>query len=319
MKKQENGKFKTSIGGQALIEGVMMRGPHKIAMSVRTPDGIVTEVEDYVAPKEKHKIWGVPFIRGIIGFGSSMKIGVKSLLRSADLAVEGTDDGEEPSKFDKWLDRHFSKKTIDTMITTVALVFGIAIPIVLFFLLPSFIAGLFGKWLGTGILRSLVEGAIRIAIFILYLFLVSLMKDMKRTFAYHGAEHKSIYCYEAGLDLTVENVRVQRRQHPRCGTSFLFVVIIISILVTSLLGFANISNPLARAGLRLALLPVIVAISYEFNMWAGRHDNIVSRVLRAPGMWLQNLTTNEPDDSMIEVAIASLKAVIPEVEGEDRW
>lgn len=318
MGKEQTGKFKTSIGGQALIEGVMMRGPHKIALSVRTPDGIVTEVKDYVAPKEKHKIWGVPLIRGVIGFGSSMKVGVSSLMRSADIAVED-DGGEEPSKFDKWLESHFSKKTIETMITSIALVFGIALPIIMFFLLPSFIAGFFAKWLGTGVLRSLVEGIIRIVIFLIYLALVSRMKDMRRTFSYHGAEHKSIYCYEAGLDLTVENVRKQKRQHPRCGTSFLFVVIIVSILVTSVLGLANISNPLARAGLRLALLPVIVAISYEFNMWAGRHDNIVSRVLRAPGMWMQNLTTNEPDDSMIEVAIASLKAVIPEKEGEDRW
>lgn len=315
--KKVKAKFKTSIGGQALIEGVMMRGPHKVALSVHTPDGIVTEVEDYVAPKEKHKIWGVPLIRGIVGFGSSMSVGVKALMRSADLAVEG--DDEEPSKFDRWLSKHFSKKTVDGFITTFALVLGILLPIALFFLLPSFLAGLLGQWIGTGILRSLVEGGIRIVIFIGYLALMSCMKDMRRTFAYHGAEHKSIYCYEAGLELTVENVRPQPRQHPRCGTSFLFVVIIISILVTSLLGFANISNPFARAGLRLAMLPIIVAISYEFNMWVGRHDNWLSRILRAPGMFLQNLTTKEPDDDMIETALASLRAVLPEREGEDRW
>lgn len=319
MSNKENCTFKTSIGGQALIEGVMMRGPHKVALSVRTPEGVVTEVKDYVPLKEKNKLFGVPLIRGVCGFGSSMATGVKALLRSADLAVEEETKEEEKTKFDRWLEKHFSKKTVDNIIMGVALVLGIALPILLFFLLPSFVASLFTRWLGTGILMSLVEGVVRIVIFVCYLFLMSRMKDMRRTFAYHGAEHKSIYCYEAGLELNVENVRIQRRQHPRCGTSFLFVVIIISILVTSVLGFANISNPFARMGLRLALLPIIVAISYEFNMWAGRHDNIVSRVLRAPGMWMQNLTTVEPDDSMIEVAIASLVAVLPEKEGEDRW
>jgi len=198
----------------------------------------------------------------------------------------------------------------------ISLIFGIAIPIVLFFILPTLITGLLENVIGSGILRNLLEGLVRIVIFLCFMFSVSHMKDIHRTFMYHGAEHKTIHCYEAGLPLTVENVRGCPKEHPRCGTSFLFVVMIISILLFSVITW---SNPFIRIVLRLAMIPLVVAVSYEFNRYVGRHDNALTRFLRAPGLWMQKMTTFEPDDSMIEVAIEALKNVIPEEEGSDRW
>ena len=222
----------------------------------------------------------------------------------------------EPGRFEKWLTEKVGSKKLESMMMTVAVILGIAMPVALFFLLPTFISGFFGEGLPS-IVRNLIEGCVRMVIFFLFIYLTSKQKDVHRTYMYHGAEHKTIACYEAGLPLTVENARVQNRRHPRCGTSFLFVVMIVGILFTAL--FAWGENPLVRMALRLALLPAIVAVSYEINRFAGRHDNALTRVLRAPGLFIQRFTTFEPDDSMLEVAITAMNHVIPENDREDRW
>lgn len=308
-------KFRTSIGGQALIEGIMMRGPEKVSVVVRKPSGeLDVDTKVYVPITKKYKFCGLPFIRGIFALGGSLKIGISALMHSAEFFEEEAE--ENKGKFESWLEEKLGKKGLESLLNTFAVVMGVTLPIVIFILLPTFLAGLLGAWIGTGIVRSLFEGALRIAIFVLYLKLVSKMSDMRRVFSYHGAEHKSIHCYEAGEELTVENIRKHKRQHPRCGTSFLFVVMIVSILVFSVVRAENL---LMRMVLRIVLLPVVVGISYEFNSKVGRCDNALTRILRAPGMWLQNMTTFEPDDSMIEVAAKALTEVIPEEKGTDRW
>ena len=328
---QPQEQFKTMIGGQALIEGIMMLGPEKSAVVVRTKDGLQRKVE----PRKLSQKWSpkkLPFIRGIFNFCTSMKTGVSALMYSADFFAEEDEDekGKEPGRFEAWLEKRLSSEKAQSVMTTLAVVVGIAFSVALFFVLPSLIGSVINRFLTTNeLVRNLLEGLVRIVIFLTYMFLVSRMKDMKRVFAYHGAEHKTIRCYEARLPLTVENVRRQTRLHPRCGTSFLFVVIIISILVfsvaTQLLApvtpeFHNrVLEALFRVALRLLLLPIVVGISYEFNRLVGRHDNWLTRALSAPGMWLQYLTTNEPDDSMIEVGIEALRQVLPEQEGADRW
>lgn len=304
-------KFKTMIGGQALIEGIMMRGPEKESIVVRTPDGLVIKTEPLKAAK--HKWFKLPFIRGVVNFGGSMINGIKALLYSAEFFPE--EEGE-PSKFDQWLEKKIGSEKMEKFVIYSALVLGMGMAVGLFFLLPTFIAGLFKGLHGNYFARNLVEGIVKIALFMGYMILVSQMKDMKRVFSYHGAEHKTIRCYEAQLPLTVENVRPMTRLHPRCGTSFLLVVICISILLGAVI---RVDNTLARMGLHLLLLIPIVSISYEFNRLVGRHDNALTRILTAPGQWMQNFTTNEPDDSMIEVAIAALKEVLPEQEGADQW
>ena len=235
---------------------------------------------------------------------------------------EDEEEPEEPSRFELWLDRHLGSEKAASFFITVAVVLGIVFSVGLFILLPTALTGLVGLAVPLPMwLRNLLEGVVRIVIFMGYLMLCSHMKDIRRVFQYHGAEHKTIFCYEKGLPLTVENVRPQSRFHPRCGTSFLFVVVIISILVFSLVSLrvGLWDNPWVRIGLRLLLLPVVVSISYEINRWVGRHDNLCSRILSAPGKWLQRLTTNEPDDSMIECAIRALELVIPEQKGSDAW
>lgn len=309
----KNCKFKTMIGGQALIEGIYMRGPKKQSVVVRTPDGLQEKVEDLKLIKDKYPVLGWPLIRGVVNFFSSMVKGVSALMYSASFFPE--DEDVQPSKFDQWLSKKMGEKA-EKVIVALAVVLGIAFSVALFFVLPTILSGFLRGYVTNRALRSLVEGAIRVVIFLLYLFLCSRMKDMKRVFSYHGAEHKTIHCYEAGLPLTVENVRGQSRLHPRCGTSFLFVVIIISILIFMVI---SAENPFLRVLFRLLLLPVVVAIAYEFNRLVGRYDNWFTRALSAPGMWLQYLTTNEPDDSMIEVGIRALSLVIPEREGEDKW
>ena len=304
--------FRTSIGGQALIEGILMRGPTRQAIVCRTQDGMVEKVEELHWVREKHPILGWPLIRGVIVFLDSMVKGMKALTYSADLLPE--DEQEEPGKIDLWIEKHFGEEKAKDIIIGTAVVLGIALSIVLFILIPTLLAGLTKGFIHSPVVRNLFEGLLRIVIFLLYLWGVAHMKDVERMFAYHGAEHKTIFCYEKGLPLTVENVRPQSRFHPRCGTSFLFVVVIISILVFSLVSLrvGLWDNPWVRIGLRLLLLPVVVSISYEINRWVGRHDNLCSRILSAPGKWLQRLTTNEPDDSMIECAIRALELVIPE-------
>ncbi|HIS16573.1 MAG TPA: DUF1385 domain-containing protein [Candidatus Scatomorpha merdavium] len=314
-KNNENVCFRTMIGGQALIEGIMMRGPDKQAIVCRTKDGLTEKVEPLRLIKDRHPALGWPFIRGLVTFADSMLKGMKALSYSASLLPE--DEQEEPTKFDLWLEKKLGSEKAEKAIIGFAAFLGVCLAVALFLFLPTFIAGFIPGVEGHYTLRSLLEGAIKIVIFLVYLWLCSRMKDMKRLFAYHGAEHKTIFCYEKGLPLTVENVRPQSRFHPRCGTSFLLVVIVLGIFVGLLI---QIDNTLLRFALRLLLLPVIVCVAYELNRWAGRHDrNIVSRIFTWPGKQLQHLTTNEPDDGMIECAIRALELVIPEEKGKDAW
>ena len=306
--------FRTSIGGQALIEGILMRGPTRQAIVCRTEDGMVEKVEELHLVKEKHPILGWPLIRGVVVFLDSMVKGMKALTYSADLLPE--DEQEEPGKIDLWIEKHFGEEKAKDIIIGTAVVLGIALSIVLFILIPTLLAGLTKGFIHSPVVRNLFEGLLRIIIFLLYLWGVAHMKDVERMFAYHGAEHKTIFCYEKGLELTVDNVRPQSRFHPRCGTSFLFIVMIISIFVFSFLSW---SNPLVRMATRIALLPVVMGFSYEIIHWAGAHDNWLSTALSAPGKALQRLTTAEPDDGMMECAIEALKLVIPEQKGADKW
>ncbi len=308
------GEFRTSIGGQALIEGIMMLGPDKRAIVCRTEDGFVEKVTPVKPVKDRFFLWRLPFFRGIAGFFSAMVNGVKAISFSADQLPE--DMQEEPGKLDLWIERHFSDETAQKIIIGIAVVLGIALSLVLFLLLPTVIVGFIPGLKESFYWRTLVEGIVKIAIFFVYLLLCSRLKDMKRLFAYHGAEHKTIFCYEKGLPLTVENVRPQGRLHPRCGTSFIFVVLIISIFTGS---FIHVSDTIARTGLKLLILPVIVGVSYEINRWVGRHDNVLSSILSWPGKQMQRITTNEPDDGMIECAICALELVIPEEAGSDKW
>ena len=305
----------TTIGGQALIEGIMMLGPTQCAVAVRRPDGeIECKVEDANSLKTRYPFCALPLIRGVVGLYESMKRGISALNYSASFLPE--DEEGEPGRLDAWLEKTFGWERVQRVLTVIATTLGVLLPLFLFIFLPTLLAGTLDRYIGSGIWRNLLEGALRIAIFLLFMWSISHMKDMKRTFSYHGAEHKTIFCYEAGEELTVENVRKFKKEHPRCGTSFLFSVMIISILVFSVVQW---SNPFIRMALRLALLPVVVAISYELNRLIGRYDNAVTRFLRAPGLWFQGFTTFEPDDSMIEVAIAALRPVIPEDAGSDRW
>ena len=322
-------QFKTMIGGQALIEGIMMRGPKKDAIVVRGKEGLTLEVSDRkVNDPKSFKTW--PFFRGIFNFFDSQVVGVTALMRSADLAPE--EYAEEPSKLDLWLEEKLGNENFQKFVVGFAVALGMAMSVGLFFLLPMIIGGFFEKWLPNLLTLNLVEGVIRMVIFMGYMLLISRMKEMKRVFAYHGAEHKTIRCYEAGLPLTVENIRPQTRLHPRCGTSFLLIVMVISILVFSVASTALLTAVPALEAIRgtfgyrllmvvfkLMLLPIVVGITYEINRWCGRKDNAITRALSAPGMWMQNFTTNEPDDAMIEVAIAAVQAVLPEEEGADRW
>lgn len=313
--------FKTTIGGQALIEGVMMRGPQKTAIVVRGPDGIQSRVEDTVSPKKKYPALGWVFIRGAVNFALSMKVGMSALNYSASFFPE--DENAEPSKFDKWLEEKLGSKRVEKLVIGAAMVLGVLLAVGLFTVLPTVLGTLLKPVLGDGFLRNLAETLIRLLLLLGYMILVSRMKDIQRVFAYHGAEHKSIACYEAGGELTVENVKKFTRKHPRCGTSFLLTVVIISLFVflisQSLFAAFEWGNPVLRIAARLVMLPFVVAVSYEINQLIGKHDNFLTRFLRAPGLWMQNLTTREPDDSMIEVGIEALRLVIPEREGEDAW
>lgn len=307
-----NSKKKTSIGGQALIEGIMMRGPFLTSMATRMPDGSI-DVETWNTHKGSKTPWTrkTPFIRGIFNMVDSMVVGYSCLMKSAEKAgVE-----EEPTKFDRWLEKKLGHNMMKVL-GGFAAVLGVALAAVLFIFIPTGLSSLLKPLLGAGIGLSLIEGLIKVIILVGYMWLCSRMKDMRRVFEYHGAEHKSVACYEAGLPLTVENIRPQRRFHPRCGTSFLFLVVFISIIVGS---FISWDNPAIRMLLKLALIPVVVGISYELIKLAGRSDGILTRIISAPGMWLQRITTCEPDDSQIECAIAALEAVIPEDENADRW
>lgn len=311
------------VGGQAVLEGVMMKSGDKVAVSVRREDGsISSDTSEFVSVKKKHKILNVPIVRGVVNFIEMLSLSMKTLTKSAELS--GITEGEPETKFEKWLAKKFGKKALNFLMT-VSSVLGIMLAIVIFFFLPNFIAAQIGKWTGVSkVWEAVFASVIKIIIFIVYLKLVSLMKDIRRTFEYHGAEHKSVFCYEKGEELTVENVRRQSRYHPRCGTSFMFVMIIIGmamsfaarIIIMHGIGF-EIENKLLHTlfytGINLViLLPLVVGIGYEFLMYAGKHENVCVRALSAPGLWMQRLTTREPDDKQIEVAIRSLKLAIPE-------
>lgn len=314
--------FKTMCGGQALIEGIMMRGPSRQAIVVRRPDGeLEIQEKELKLIKERYPVLGLPLIRGVVTFMSSMVEGVKALMFSAEFYPEEEGVSEEPSKFELWLEKKLGSEKMASLIIVIAVVLGIAMSIGLFFLLPTLLGTAVSLVApGSMMARNVAESLLKVVIFIGYLVLCSRMKDMRRVFSYHGAEHKTIFCYEAGLPLTVENVRRQPRHHPRCGTSFLFVVIFVSILVSSVVfSIWPVYNPILRFLAHLVMLPLIVGVSYEFNRWVGRNDGTVSRILMAPGLWLQNFTTFEPDDSMIEVGIRALELVLPEEEGADKW
>ncbi len=324
-------KFKTMIGGQALIEGIMMRGPEKDAVVIRSGGELKVEVKPRkIRKKGSFATW--PLIRGVVNFFDSQVTGVKALMRSADLSPEESQEEEEPSKFDLWLEKKLGNEKFQKLIIGVAVAMGLGLSIALFFLLPMVIGSFFDRWIDSNLLLNLLEGLIRIVIFVGYMILVSRMKEMKRVFSYHGAEHKTIRCYEAGLPMTVENVRHQTRLHPRCGTSFLLVVVVLSILVFSVASSALLALVPALDAMRgsfayklimivfkLLLLPLVVSIAYEINRLVGRYDNWLTKAITAPGMWFQHFTTNEPDDSMIEVGIAALEAVLPAQAGADRW
>lgn len=307
---------KTSVGGQAVMEGIMMRGPQKWCLAVRAPDGeVVTEVHD--TPKRPWAKW--PLIRGVFSFVDSMTMGYKTLMRSAEISME-EETTEEPSKVDLWVEKHFGEAGTKVLMA-VSAVIGVVLALALFMVVPTYLVkGLSLLVPVPDVLKAILEGVIKIGVFLLYLALVSRMKEIHRVFSYHGAEHKTIFCYEAGDPLTVENIRGHSRFHPRCGTSFIFLVLIISILLNSALPWpAMAGGTLLRVGMKILMLPVVMGLSYELIRLAGRYDNALMRAISAPGMWIQRLTTKEPDDSMIEVAIAAVSPVLPENPDEAKW
>lgn len=320
---KEKKQHKTSIGGQALIEGIMMKGPKGTAMSVRMPDGSIdTELEE--SSGKKNPIMKIPVVRGVYAFADSMISGYKYLMKSADKALTEEEKEEDMSKLDKWLNDHMGEKMMN-IVTAVSSVLGVVLAMLVFLYLPIETVDLFDTYIVKGADLSkyhpLIEGIMRIVIFILYMYFVSKMSMIKRVFMYHGAEHKAIFCYENGLDLTVENVRKMSRFHPRCGTAFMFVMIILSMaasfsLVIIFPELANINKILWMA-IKLAILPVVMGIGYEFIKYAGKHENIIVKILSNPGLLMQRITTVEPTDDIIEVAIESIKAVITDNPEDD--
>ncbi len=320
---QENAKKITSIGGSALIEGIMMRGPKKTVVAVRTaPDKIETEELEVKTLSSKSKFFRVPFIRGIAGMIDSLKLSYKSLMLSANKAIDSIEVEEEKmSKFEKWLNDKFGEKLMN-VIMTIASVLGVALAVVLFIWVPSLLYGLLQPLhpvFDNQLLRSSFEGILRIVLFLGYIIIVSQMEDMKRVFMYHGAEHKTIFCYEADEELTVENVRKHKRFHPRCGTSFMIIMLLLGIVIGLFVpsfSYLGIWGTVLRAAIKILLLPLTVGIGYELIKLCGKYDNWFTRIIAAPGMWAQRITTREPDDSMIEIAIAAITPVIPD-DGSD--
>ncbi len=297
------------VGGQALLEGVMMRHGETVATSVRAMDGTIKSKRTrFVSARKKYKFCALPLIRGLVSFVESMKMSLSTMNDAVNML--GLEE-EEETKFEKWIKEKFGKNILDFLMPFVY-VLAIILAVGIFFFLPSALTSLiaipFGGDLGAW--RSVIEGGMKVLIFVAYIALIALMPDIRRTFEYHGAEHKSIFCYEAGEELTVENVKKHKRFHPRCGTSFMFVMILFGIVLGLFIPF---ENPFLRTGCKLLLLPITVGIGFEFLMIAGKHDNIITRILSAPGIWMQNLTTREPDAGQIEVAIRSLKLSMPDV------
>ncbi len=316
---QSKEKFRSKIGGQAVIEGVMMRGIDKAAMACRLPDGTV-DLEEWKLKNGKNPPWyrKTPFVRGIFNFLTSLIDGYKCLTRSADKQMTD-DDEEEMTKFEKWLDEKLGDKLMP-IVTGISMVLGVALALLLFMYVPSLISKLIDKYIISlsAFGKNVIEGLLKIAVFIGYTALTALMKDIRRTYEYHGAEHKTIACYEHEAELTPENVKKFTRFHPRCGTSFIFLVLFISIFVNTIfrVSWANI---MLRVVIKIALLPVVTGIAYELIRLAGRYDNIFTKIISAPGLWIQRITTREPDESQIECAIAALKACIPENKEDDKW
>lgn len=313
---------KTSVGGQALIEGVMMQGPKGMATAVRKPDGeILTEYHEVKHIKDKCKFLGLPVIRGVVNFVESMIMGYKTLMYSAEISGMEDFDEQELSKFEKWLNDKFGEKLV-TVVAGIGSVLGVALALLLFIYFPILFFNKLNEWTNNALIdfQGLIEGALKIIIFIAYIAIVSRMSDIKKVFMYHGAEHKSIACYEAGMDLTVENVKKCCRFHPRCGTSFIFVILIFSIIFYTII--AKLFPVIAAQRvlwmlLKLLFLPLLMGICYEFIKYAGRHDNLFVRIVSAPGLWMQRLTTKEPTDDIIEVGIAAIKAVITDNPEDD--
>ena len=316
--KRQRTKLVTSIGGQALMEGIMMRGPKKTTVAVRKSDGTI-ELEE-IKPLDwakKYKLFRIPIIRGVVNLIDSLVTGNKALMLSADKALDGEEvPEEEMSKVDLWLNKHFGDKMV-SIIMGIAMVIAIVFCIAVFFYVPTFLFNLLASafpFLNDNMIwRSAFEGIIRIILFLVYMCLCTLNKEVKRVFQYHGAEHKTIFCYEYGMELNVENVRKQTRFHPRCGTSFIVLMLIVGILIGLFIPFTDVW---LRSTVKILLLPITVGIGYELIKLCGRHDNIVTRIIAAPGVWMQHITTKEPKDDMIEVAIEAMKDVIPE-NGED--
>ncbi len=313
-------RYLAAVGGQALMEGIMMNGPKGAAMALRMPDGSIEVTPKH--PKrlrDQYKFCALPFIRGPIAFVENMIFGYQCLMESAEKTSFDPNEPqeEEMSKLDRWLTDHFGPKMM-SVIGVVSMILGFALSFGLFIALPSYIFKGIQALTGLNILwRPLIEGAVKIIIFVGYMAAVSQMKEMKRLFMYHGAEHKSIFCLEAGEELTVENVRRQRRFHPRCGTSFLFVTIILSILLAAVMSVLLNGTKVTQITilwvlLKLLLLPIIMSIGFEFIRYAGKHDNLFVSICAAPGLWMQRITTKEPTDDIIEVGIAALKAVLDE-------
>lgn len=318
---EQKKEHRTSVGGQALIEGILMRGPKGAAMSVRLPSGeIETEYKNVKPWREKNKFFGLPIVRGIVGFVESLVTGYQYLMESAEKSTQGiTEEEENLSRVDRWINDHFGEKMMN-VIGAVSAVLGVALAFFLFMWLPTYLVDLVTRNTLLNF-HALFEGILRVLIFIAYLAIVSKMKDIHRVFMYHGAEHKSIFCYEHGLELTVENVRKQRRFHPRCGTSFMFVMILLSILLSSVLVliFPSLAtvNRILWICVKLLILPLVMGIGYEFIRYAGKHDKLLVKILSAPGLWMQRITTKEPTDDIIEVGIASLKAVLTDNPEDD--
>lgn len=313
---------KTSVGGQALIEGVMMQGPRGVATAVRQDDGnILVEHHKFKHAKDKVKFLGFPIIRGMVAFVESMILGYRMLMYSAEASGMENMEDVEMNKFEKWLTDKLGDKFMD-IIMGIATVCGFALAFVIFFYLPVLVFNRLNAWTD-GVLtpwQGTIEGVLKILIFVIYIALVSRMKDIRRTFMYHGAEHKSIACYETGMELTVENVKKCTRFHPRCGTSFIFVMLIFSIIFSTILSkiFPEIATVrILWMFLKIAFIPLLMGVGYEFIKYAGKHDNLFVRVLSAPGLWMQRLTTKEPDDEIIEVGIEALKAVITDNPEDD--
>lgn len=306
-----------AVGGQALMEGIMMRGPKGTAMSLRLPDGTIeTQMKEFTSVRKKYKVLNLPLIRGVVSFVESMIFGYKLLMESAEKTSLDT-EVEDESKLDKWITEHFGPKMM-AVIGTISAVLGIALAFLLFMWMPSFLFDLVNDKLVNGSitlspLRAVFEGIIRIVIFVLYMWLTSKMKEIRRTYMYHGAEHKTIFCFEHGKELTVENIREEKRFHPRCGTSFIFVTIIISILVSAIAASlfpALTETRLVWIAVKLLIMPLIMGIGFEFIQLAGKYPNKLTKALSAPGLLMQHITTAEPDDAIIEVAIEAMKAAL---------